>query len=103
MTSLTLTIANMTTTAIVRHTDGLYRVWNAHTAELKRYSQRWKPMKAKDWVVVWKDGKIDAAVNNSGTAAKLKKLGYTIIGYPYFKSKTDAKRWCEDWAPKKKK
>ncbi len=58
-------------------------------------------MKAKSWVVVTKDGKIDAAVDNPGTADKLKKLGYTIIGFPYMKRKADAINWCEDWAPKK--
>jgi hypothetical protein len=60
-----------------------------------------KTDKSLDWVVVVKDGVINAAINNHvDTISKLKKLGYTILGYPAFERKIDAITWVEEYTGK---
>jgi hypothetical protein len=50
----------------------------------------------KDWVVVVKDGHINAAIDNHvDTRSKLREMGYTIISQCVFAHKNDALDWAE--------
>lgn len=47
--------------------------------------------KPVSWVVVFKDGEWNAAIDNHvDTVKKLKALGWEIMGYPSMKDKQDA-------------
>jgi hypothetical protein len=66
-----------------------------------------KSDKIQDWVVVVKDGFINAAINNHNTATQLEKMvsklegmGYTVLGYPATEKKIDAIEYVEQMTGK---
>lgn len=63
--------------------------------------------KPKNWVVVLKDGKWNAAINNHrNTVKQLVAQGWEIMGEPFFADKRDAIDWvkaCHAQGPRKRK
>lgn len=53
-------------------------------------------MKPKNWIVVFKEGKWNAAINNHrNTVDNLIKQGWEIMGEPFFADKADAIDWVK--------